>query len=310
MARKSGVDGRAASAGEPTVERLRDPLKRYLLATRPSFLTITVLGSLLGIACAHADGVPMAPWLALATVILGMTANAAVNVHNDYCDHLNGGDARNSSRIFPYTGGSRFIQNGVLTPRATLWFARCLFAFTIFGGVTLVWTVGFGLLWIGLLGVVGGWAYSAEPLALNRRGLGEICVALTFWLVVVGADFVQRGRIDATPMWAGVGYALLVTNILYINQFPDRSADLAVGKHHWVARLPLAQARWGYVLTLVLAALAISLPVIFGRLPRGAALGLLGILPALRAARDLLRDAAFPQSLWPRIWLRARWQRV
>ena len=287
--------------GEPTTERLRDPLRRYLLATRPAFLTITVVGCVLGIACAHADGVAISLPTALLTVLLGATAHAAVNVYNDYCDHLNGTDAINTGRIFPFTGGSRFIQNGVLTPRATQIYGSGLFLFTIVGGIVLAWQVGAGLLWIGVIGMLVGWAYSAAPMRLNSRGLGEIVVALAFTLAVTGADYVQRGSLSMTPVWAGLGYALLTTNILYINQFPDRDADIAAGKHHLVARLPVSLARWGYVLLMFLAALAMALPVAFGLLPRAAALGLVAIVPAALAARSLLRFAATPQKLAPAI---------
>lgn len=295
------VDMTQSRIGEPNAETMRDPLKRYLAATRPAFLTITVVAVVLGIACARADGVVVSLPTALLTVLLGASAHAAVNVYNDYCDHLNGTDALNSGRIFPFTGGSRFIQNGVLTPRATQVYARGLFAFTIVGGIVLAWQVGAGLLWIGAFGMLVGWAYSAAPLKLNSRGLGESMVALAFVLVVVGADYVQRGSASLTPVWAGIGYALLTTNILYINQFPDREADIAAGKRHLVARLPVSQARWGYLLLVILAALAMALPVAFGALPRAAALGLLAIVPAALAARSVLRFAATPQALAPAI---------
>lgn len=287
--------------GEPSADRLRDPIRRYLIATRPAFLTITLVGSLLGIACAHVDGVAIFLPTAVLTLLLGASAHAAVNVYNDYCDHLNGTDAGNTGRIFPFTGGSRFIQNGVLTPRATQLYGIGLFLFTIVGGLLLAWRVGVGLLWIGVAGLLIGWAYSAPPLRLNSRGLGEIVVAMAFVLVVAGADLVQRGSFSATPIWAGLGYALLTTNILYINQFPDRDADIAAGKHHLVARLPVAQARWGYALLVVLAAFGMALPVALGLLPAAALLGLIAIVPASLAARSLLRLAATPQALAPAI---------
>lgn len=287
--------------GEPDTATLRSPLRRYLLATRPAFLTITLVGGLLGIASAVGDGVPLDGVGAAATLLLALCAHAAVNVHNDYCDHLNGTDAGNTGRIFPFTGGSRFIQNGVLTPAQTRGYAMALFALTIIGGCLLVLRAGGGLLGIGLAGVLVGWAYSSPPLRLNSRGVGEACVALTFWLVVVGADFVQRGQFAQTPMLAGIAYALLTTNILYINQFPDREADIAAGKLHWVARLPVHRARWGYVGFLLLAMAAITLPVALGLLPRGVALGLLAVVPAGIAARTLVREAARSHALAPAI---------
>lgn len=82
-----------------------------------------------------------------------------------------------------------------------------------------------------------GWAYSAPPLELNSRGIGEACVAAGFLLVVLGSDYVQRHGFDSTAFAAGLPYGLFVTNVLYINQFPDRKADLQAGKLHWVARL-------------------------------------------------------------------------
>jgi 1,4-dihydroxy-2-naphthoate octaprenyltransferase len=45
----------------------------------------------------------------------------------------------------------------------------------------------------------------------------------------------------------------MVTNILYINLFPDRTADLAAGKQHWGARLAPEQGARGYSLILLLA---------------------------------------------------------
>ncbi len=235
----------ALAPAEPLRERLANPFARYVLATRPAFLTITLAGCLLGFAAAVSEGVAFGWARALATLLLALLAHAGINVLNDYCDHLNGTDARNTQRLYPYTGGSRFIQNGVFTPKQVRGFALALFAATIAGGLWLLSVAGPGLFWIGLAGLGIGWAYSAPPLQLNSRGLGELCVACGFLLVVVGAAYVQRGAWSVSPWLAGVPYALLVTNILYINQFPDREADRASGKLHWVARLQPATAAWG-----------------------------------------------------------------
>jgi 1,4-dihydroxy-2-naphthoate octaprenyltransferase len=286
---------------EPTPESLRAPLARLLLATRPPFLTITLVGALLGIAVAWSGGAALSPWIAPATVLLALTMHAGVNVLNDWCDHVNGTDEINDGRIYPFTGGSRFIQNRLMTPASMRAFAFALFAFTIAGGLLLATKVGVGLLAFGIAGAVIGWAYSAPPLALNSRGLGEFCVAASFWLLVAGADFVQRGAFAATPFLAGGAYALLTTNILYINQFPDRAADLAVGKHHWVARLTPSTARWGYVLILLAAVAALVGPVAAGVLPAWALLGMPAFVPAVLAARGLLAHADEPKRLAPAI---------
>ena len=282
---------------EPTPEALANPVRRYLLATRPAFLTIALAGCLLGFATAL-DAAFSWP-LALLTVLLAVAAQAGVNVFNDYYDHLNGTDAVNVDRLFPFTGGSRFIQNGVMSPRQMLGWALALFGGVIAGGLWLIETRGAGLFWIGLAGLATGWAYSAPPLKLNSRGLGEACVAAGFLFIVAGADFVQRGAVSAKPWLLGLPYALLVTNILYINQFPDRAADIQAGKRHWVARLEPAVAARGYWLILGLACAALAGLVATGRLPGLALVSLLAVLPALRAGRILSAHAHQPPQLMP-----------
>lgn len=286
-----------AAAIEPSPEKLRNPAQRYLMATRPAFLTIALVGCLLGFASAVVSAVPFDFIAALVTLLLAILAQAGVNVLNDYYDHLNGTDELNSDRLFPFTGGSRFIQNGVFTARQTLAFGLALFAVVIAGGLWLIANAGIGLFWIGLAGLFIGWAYSAPPLKLNSRGLGEFSVMAGFLLIVIGADYVQRGSFALLPWIAGLPYALLTTNILYINQFPDRRADAAAGKHHWVVRLPPAQAAWGYVLILLLALAALIATVALGHLPALALLSALGMLPAVKAASLLRRYAEQPSQL-------------
>ncbi len=291
------------SVPEPTPERLNNPAVRYLLATRPAFLSITLAGCLLGFATALAGGVPFSWMLAIVTLLLALLAHAGINVLNDYCDHLNGTDERNTRRIYPFTGGSRFIQNGVLTPSQVLGLAIVLFVLTMAGGLWLLGMSGMGLFWIGLAGLAIGWAYSAPPLQLNSRGLGELCVASGFLLIVAGADYVQRGGFAALPWLVALPYALLVTNILFINQFPDRDADLASGKLHWVARLQPEIAARGYGLILLLAGFALLFSIVNGTLPRAGVVGLFALLPALLAWRQLQRLAATPEHLAPAIRL-------
>lgn len=287
----------ASLPAEPSREALANPVKRYLLATRPAFLTITLAGCVLGFAAAPA--VNAGP--ALVALLLALAAHAGVNVLNDYYDHLNGSDTANTERLFPYTGGSRFIQNGVLTPGQTLAWGLTLFAAVIAGGLWLIAQSSVDLFWVGLAGLTIGWAYSATPLKLNSRGLGELCVAAGFLLVVAGSACVQSGSIPANAWLIGLPYALLVTNILYINQFPDRTADTLAGKRHWVVRLPAKVAARGYVLITALAAMALLATVLIGQLPLLALASLLGMLPAIPAARRLLAHADQPAQLTPAI---------
>jgi len=282
---------------EPTLAALPNAVQRYFLATRPAFLSVTLFGSLIGLGTAHASDVAIAWPTALVTLVFALLAHAGVNVLNDYYDALNGTDEMNTERVFPYTGGSRFIQNGVLTFAQTARFGVALFAAVMLAGIWLAAVSGSGLLAIGLAGLVIGWGYSAAPLKLNSRGAGELCVMTGFALIVIGTDYVQRRAFALMPIIASVSYALLVTNVLYMNQFPDRKADAAAGKRHWVVRLAPEQACWGYVMLAVAANAWLIGAALTGALPALALIALIAAIPSAQAAADLFRYATQPRTL-------------
>lgn len=213
------------------------PLSTLLRMTRPGFLAITVVGVLLGLASADACGHPPKAWAALATLVLALLAHAAGNVLNDVHDAESGADAANTQGIFPFTGGTRLIQQGVVSVRQTRDLARALLTVLLPAGVLLGLLSSPSVLGIGALGVFLAWAYSAPPLALMARGLGELTVALVWALVVVGADAVQRGSVFIVPVFMALGYGLLIANILLINGVPDAPADAQVGKATLAVRL-------------------------------------------------------------------------
>lgn len=292
----------AVAAIEPSPERLTNPLKRYFLATRPPFLLASLVPSLIGLATSAASGVSINALLAVCTVLGAILFHAAANVLNDYYDALNGTDDCNTQRLYPFTGGSRFIQNGVLSKQQTARFGFALLGAGILLGLYLLQHSDRGLLFIGLLGTFIAWAYSAPPLSLNSRGLGELCIATAFGLlIIVGADYVQRGEFSLFPLLLAVPYGLLTSNLLYINQFPDREADEKAGKHHLVVRLGAQKGRWGYLLLLVVANLWLLGLVISGLVTPWALLALLAAPIGVKAALHLLHHAHQPEQLAPAI---------
>jgi 1,4-dihydroxy-2-naphthoate polyprenyltransferase len=290
-------------AVEPQISHLSNPIKRYFFATRPAFLTATMAACLLGFASANFGNVPMQWSLLVLTLVLATILHASVNVLNDYFDALNGTDNINVERVYPFTGGSRFIQNQLLSLKQTLQFAYILLAVVIIGGIWLVARVGVGLLMIGVVGVFLGWAYSASPLRLSSRGLGELAVMLGFLGVTIGADFVQRGTFSFEPILIGFPYALLVTNLLFINQFPDIKADAIVGKRHLVVLLKPELAVYLYPLLVLGSIFWVLNLVVIHRLPALSMLSTLPMLLSFRAAWVLKRFAKQPAQLRPAIQL-------
>ncbi len=280
-------------------------IRHVFFATRPAFLSVSFVAVLLGWATAHANGIALHPTHALLTLVFALCAHASANVLNDYYDALNGADTANEERLFPFTGGSRSIQDGWFTPRQMAILGGSLLGVVILAGLLLIYQLpsqsSSGLLGIGVLGLWLGWTYSAPPLALASRGLGEWVVTVVWLLVIIGADYVQRGAYAAFPVVAGLSYALLLANLLYINQFPDATSDAQVGKRTLVVRWGRRHARWGYLMLGLLAYLWLLACIWVNALPQVALLAMLSAPLTLHGAYGLWQYAERPQYLKPAI---------
>lgn len=275
----------------------------WVVACRPGFLVVTLVAATTGIAQSQACGCGWDPWGAAATVVLALLTHAAVNLWNDYGDAIGGSDALNAGRIGPFTGGSRVIQDGVFTPLQVREMATTLALVVLGGGLLLSARSGPGLWLVGLAGAFLGWAYSSPRLALMSRGWGEPATAAGWWLVVVGADLVQRHAFSAIAMVSGVGLALLVMNVLWVAEFPDARADAAVGKRTLVVRWGPRRAAAVYGLN-ALAAHAWVATWWWGDVLPFTAWWALGSAPlALGSAVLLWRHALAPERLRPAIAL-------
>lgn len=219
---------------------ISDPraLSRLLILrlVRPGFLVVTFSACLIGWAAAwRADGA-FDITRAVPTLLLALLAHAAGNVINDYEDHASGADAANTSGLYPFTGGSRLIQQGEVDPRSVRRIALVLLVICAAGGLAFALTVRPALLGLGAVGLLLAWAYSAPPLRLMARGVGEVVIAIEWWLVAVGACMAQLTAMPALGWLAGIGHAGLVAAILLVNGFPDAEGDAATGKRTRVVR--------------------------------------------------------------------------
>lgn len=275
----------------------------WLRMTRPAFLLLTVVACVLGTATAAACGCGLDLPLALGATALAVLAHAAGNVLNDLHDARNGADAANRQGIFPFTGGSRLIQTGEVSERQTAELATALLVFLVPAGLLLAVKAGGGVLLLGMAGIALAWAYSAPPLKLMSRGLGELTVALVWFLVVVGADYVQRRHFFPIPAWVALGFAGLVAALLLINGFPDAPSDAQVGKRSLVVMLGPVRACALYVALVLGAHLWLVVGVWLLVPPSQALWGLVSLPCSLAAAGWLAWHVHQPERLKPALRL-------
>jgi 1,4-dihydroxy-2-naphthoate octaprenyltransferase len=115
-----------------------------------------------------------------------------------------------------------------------------------------------------LAGIFLSFFYTAPPLRLVHRGLGEVTTALGFGpIMVLGAYVVQTGEFAWEPFVASIPVAILIALVLYVNEIPDRPGDAAVGKRTLPVRLG-REAVTRIFLVSALAAFAVVLMAVAG----------------------------------------------
>ncbi len=220
------------------------------------------------------------------TLIGGLCLHAGTNVANDYFDYLNGADENNFEFVRPYTGGSRMIQKGLMSPREVLAESLVFFALGSLIGLYLAYVRGPIVLVLGIIGLFSGFFYVAPPFNLVATGLGEAIVGLNFGLLMtLGSYFVQAGSLAWEPVVAAIPVATLIAGVLYINEFQDAPADAAAGKRHLVVRLGRKAAVRGYEVIIAVTYLSIIVGVAARLISPFTLLGLITLPIAIKAVR-------------------------
>ncbi len=98
---------------------------------------------------------------------------------------------------------------------------------------------------------------------------------------------------------AAIPVSLLIAAVLYINEFPDYTADKQVGKNTLVVRLGRGRAVILYALIMVGVYLSIGVGVATGALPLTALLGLITLPLAIRAIQYARKYHSSPLDLVP-----------
>ena len=80
----------------------------------------------------------MAHWGYFAlSLAAGVSIHLGANIANDYFDHKSGNDEINKDYIRPFSGGSRMIQKGLLSPSEVLLGSLVFFALGVSIGLYL-----------------------------------------------------------------------------------------------------------------------------------------------------------------------------
>jgi 1,4-dihydroxy-2-naphthoate octaprenyltransferase len=228
---RARAEGLRLAEGVPNrTERLRAKAASWLRAMRLQFYPMTWLAYAVGAMAAGGGKEALTTslfWLGYAAIFLLEFATVLVNEYFDYESD------RNNRNFSPFNGGSRVLVDGALSfheVRQGITFTLGAFALCSALLLYAAGTAGVGLALGAALVLCLG--YTAPPLRLSHRSLGEFDVAFTHSFLVLLFGYLLFGghAADSFPWLASIPLFLAIIPAIALSTLPDRAADLAAGK--------------------------------------------------------------------------------
>lgn len=158
-------------------------------------------------------------FLLLLIFIAGFLIHLAGNLFNTYYDYINNVDRENADDIG--------IVKGLAQPKTILnlaWFFILLAS--IIGIFIVVKYSLYSLILIAFVGIFLTIFYTANPISLKYRALGEIVIFLCFGpLIFLGSVLIYSKQIIWDSILYSIPSALLIVNILLSNNVRDMNSD-------------------------------------------------------------------------------------
>lgn len=261
-------------------------LKDSWIALRPLSLTLAVGSTTLGIVGAYKGGLLFKDDTTLDIIkivlitLAGIFAQSGANLINDYFE--------GSFRYYRPSGRKIYFLGAERTyfdVYVFLWGMACFGAASLIG-LYLIYITNIQMLIIGLIGVIGSYAYTGEPFVYKRHGLG---VPLSFMLMgplmVYGAYFPFALHFSWYPVVLALPASFLIPALMISNEMRDFSRDTNLSLGTLSVRIGSKTSKLIYEL-LVFGAFALVLVyVITGIYPLAALLLFITFPSALKAHR-------------------------
>jgi len=208
-------------------------------------------------------------------------------ISNEYFDYDT--DRINTARLggrkqdVTSTGGTRVLVEGLISRRQALFASIVFFVLAMPIGLVLQFGFDTGPLTIplGVAGILIGWFYTAPPVKAAYRGLGEVFMALGYFLLIITIYYTQAG-LSWVPVAVASTQLFAVPAIKLLRAFPDYEADKRVGKRTLAVKFGREKMSRVYVALMVLA-IVFFIPAF---IISGSVFALLNLLPMYFIARS------------------------
>ena len=238
---------------------------------RPFAYTASLVPVAAGCALAWLDGrFSLLPFL---LALLGaVLLHSGTNVINEVYDVRQGIDTITSPRA------SHAIVAGRISETGAKRLGLACFGLAVVAGLALTVLRGWPIVGLGLLGLAGGYFYTAPPFQYKFHALGVPLVFLLMGpLMTVGAYFAASGSWSVTALVLSIPVGLLVAAILHGNEWRDIGEDTRAGIATLSSHLGRDLAHSGYLALILGAYVTLCLAVAARLLPPASLLAILSL---------------------------------
>jgi len=220
----------------------------------PASLIPCLLGAMLALLYGTDVTWYLMPFIAISLLFL----HAGSNVISDVDDYKHGVDAKDT------LGGSRVLPEGLLSPKDMFRFGMILFGLAVLFGLPIILDRGMMVLWLGILGIVGGFFYTGRPIGYKYIALGDIFIFLLYGpAIVTGTLYALTGVFSFSAALISIPLGLLVTGILHANNLRDIINDRRANIKTLANVFGEGFAKGEYVFLIVGAYITVVLLVVF-----------------------------------------------
>ncbi len=220
----------------------------------PASLIPCLLGAMLALLNGGQASWYLMPFIAISLLFL----HAGSNVISDVDDYRHGVDAKDT------LGGSRVLPDGLLSSKEMFRFGMILFALAVLFGLPIILDRGMMVLWLGIIGIVGGFFYTGRPIGYKYVALGDIFIFLLYGpAIVTGTLYALTGVFSISAALISIPLGLLVTGILQANNLRDIINDRKANIKTLATVFGEGFAKGEYVFLIVGAYLTVVLLVVF-----------------------------------------------
>ena len=141
--------------------------------------------------------------------------------------------------------------------------------------------------------------FARWKLILSALVIGSMTPDFEYFIDIVTDHDVQIGHSISGIFLFCIPVGLLVSNLLFLNEFPDFEADVKTGRKHGLIRLGRKRASKLYTLILFSTFISIIVPVIFSIFPVTTLITLIVLPLSVRTSKNVLRNYDYPNKLIP-----------